>query len=780
MERFRIYYLTDSFIGKIIRVILAIAAVLSVYYLNMAFLIVVALVLINELFIESLKTKRPKFELSEKTDNPEDYMIFSARSAFLKANSVFEFIKSIQSKKEIEFFKEEIVLENVPSLEIKKNDLLNKSIEIARSCRGKYLVEIDFFASYILLSESETKFLLKNNLTHEDLLNMVFWTRKKFNLDNFKTKQLKLMGQGVFDFLVYSWNYELKKYSRDVTSAVLSKKFPPIITGREKEYEEFTVALSKKTSSNVLIIGESGTGNNSIVEFFAYSSFFGDTPKGISHKKVYEVFVDKLLSGVNAAGELEQRLNYMLEEISHSDNAIVLIENIENIFGGGGFNFDMSGVLDEYLNGDKIKIVGTTTQFAYESFIEPKTTARDLFEKVSLSEMDTKNTLLFLMEKAEETENKYSLKIKYSALKQIVALSPLYFPDRFFPGRAADLLESVASKVSNDKTKIIDEKNVTEVVQGKTNIILANPDTKEKDLLMHLEEKMHKRVIGQNEAIGAVAKTIRRLRSGFKNENKPISVMLFLGPTGVGKTETAKALAAEYFGDEKSMIRLDMSEYQTQDQLKRILGESAGEEVISNTLSDKVEQNPFSLILLDEFEKAHPRLLDVFLQVFDEARLTDNRGKTVSFKNTIIIATSNAGSEFIREKINNVNEELKKELINYLLQNNIFKPELMNRFDEVILFKPLIKEEIAKISSILLSESLQTLEDNQIKIRFDQKVIEKIVNEAYDSTYGARNVRRYIEASIEDYLSKLILADKIKKGEEKTLSTDQSGNYIIV
>ena len=359
-------------------------------------------------------------------------------------------------------------------------------------------------------------------------------------------------------------------------------------------------------------------------------------------------------------------------------------------------------------------------------------------------------------------------------------LAPAYFPDRFSPGRALDLLENVASKSSLDRKKTIDAQDVIEFVQRKTNIALSEPDERERELLLSLEEKMHKRVIGQEEAVLAVANTLRRLRSGFKSENRPISVMLFLGPTGVGKTETAKALAAEYFGNQNAMIRLDMSEYQTQDQIKRILGESPGEEVIANALTDQVEKNPFSLILLDEFEKAHPHLLDIFLQVFDEGRLTDNRGKTVSFTNTIIIATSNAGSELIRETINKGLTMLRDELVDYLLKNNIFKPELINRFDEVIVFRPLMQEEVQKISSILLSETLSTLSDNGIKLTFDDHVVSKIAKESYDATFGARNIRRYIADNVESYISKLILQDNIKKGEEAKLTVDEGNAFVVI
>lgn len=743
-------------------------------------LIILSAFLINELFIANLIRRKPKFEAKEDKGNNYDKIIFSARAAFSKSEDSYEVLEKIAGKKEVRFFLEKIRIDKLEKIEIPSDELLSQSVEIVKWVRGNYVTEIDIAASYILLSEEATRFLQKANLNNDDCINVCYWARKKFNPDNFEQEKIKLLGSGVFDSLVESWNYELKKYSKDLTREVLARSSIPNVVGREKEYEQLLVALSRKKSSNVVLVGEPGVGKMSLVELLAYESFIGNAPEGLHGKRVFELFVDRLLSGINSAGELETRLSYVLADIAHSENAILVIQDIESIFGGGGFNLDISGVLVEYIESDKIKIIGTTTQYSFASFIENKPSVKDLFERVDIKELDLSKTLLLLTDKAREVEVKYGILLSYPALKQVVTLAPAYFPDRFFPGRAMDLLENVASKFSLDRKKTIDAQDVIEFVQAKTNIALSEPDERERELLLSLEEKMHERLIGQEEAVLAVANTLRRLRSGFKSENRPISVMLFLGPTGVGKTETAKALAAEYFLDQNAMIRLDMSEYQTQDQIKRILGESAGEEVVVNALTDKVEKNPFSLILLDEFEKAHPHLLDIFLQVFDEGRLTDNRGKTVSFNNTIIIATSNAGSELIRERIDKGLTTLKDELVDYLLKNNIFKPELINRFDEVIVFRPLTEEEILKISSILLSETLSTLSDNGIKLAFDDHVVSKIAKEAYDATFGARNIQRYIADRIESYLSKMILENKIRKGEEEKLSVDETGNFIVI
>ena len=776
---FEIYKIVNSIPGKIVRLILFLGSI-ALIILNIQnpkpLVAIFAFILINELFLESLSKIKPKSLVTDKTPNIYDCIIFQARSK-IEGTNVYKIVNRLNSSA-VKFFKSEVNIKSVGKTNVTKDEFLKQAQELVSWVHGQYITEIDLFVAYILLSESETQFLQKNNLNNDDVVNILYWSRNKFLSDKFQEGYARLIGGGVFDNLATSWNYELKKYARDLTSEVLSNRFLPTIAGLEKEFDELTVALSKDKSSNALVIGEAGSGTRALIEYLTYASFIGKTTEELYHKKVYELFVEKLLSGVDSAGAFEERLSLLLSEISHSGESIVFIQNIENIFGGGGLAFDISGVLDEYLHGDKIKLVGTTTPSGFANFIEPKATIAASFDRVVINELPPGKVMLLLTDKVAEVESRYKLKIRYQALKQVIILAPVFFPDRSYPGSALDLLEEVASKARADKKKVIDGPDVISVVQEKTNIVLEDPEKDEREKLIHLEERLHQRIIGQDEAVKVVADAMRRVRSGFSNKNRPIAVFLFLGPTGVGKTETSKALAAEYFGEKSPMIRLDMSEYQTQEQIKRLLGESPGQEFIPNTLTDLVEKQPFSLVLLDEFEKAHPELLNLFLQVFDEGRLTDNRGKTVFFKNTIIIATSNAGTELLREKGSRENVT-KDQLVDELLKHNIFHPELLNRFDEVVLFKSLTQDEIAKIAALLLKESLASLEDNEIKIEFDEKVTAKIAQESYSPEFGGRNIRRYIEEHVENYISKLILEDKIKKGGHVMLSVDDAGNFIV-
>lgn len=780
---FQIYKAASSIAGRTVRSAIFLVSITFLFTrfqnnLDLKFpAAVLAIVLINELFIENLSKTKPKTPVSENKNDVYDSMIFPARLK-LERGEVLKIVESLKVPA-VRFFKTELGLSKLDKANVGLDELLKQSQELAVWVGGKYITEVDLFAAYIILAEDETRFLQKNSLDSEDVTNILYWARRQFAPDDLFIKPTVLMGSGVFDSLVFGWNYELKKYAKDLTWEVLMRHDPPTIIGTEKEYQELETGLSRHKAANAIIVGEPGTGKTSLVEYLAYACFIGKAPNALFHKKIYELFVDRLIAGASTAGELEARLASLLSEIAHGSNSLVFIPNIENIFGGGGLGFDISGVLAEYLNSDKIKIIGTTTPAGFANFIQRKQSVASLFEKVELKEFQSGKSLLLLTDRAQKISGKYGLSIQYQALKQAVLLAPVYFPDRFLPGSAIVLLEDAAARTAIDKKKTLDGNSVIELVQNKTNVALTEPDRNEKELLLHLEEKLHARIIGQEEAVRAVADAMRRVRAGFKEGTRPIGVFLFLGPTGVGKTETAKTLAREYFGADKKMIRFDMSEYQTQGQIRRLLGAQSGEEYVPNALTELVTQNPFSLILLDEFEKAHPQILDLFLQVFDEGRLTDNQGKTVSFKNTIIIATSNAGAEALREREQNSSATSKEELVDYLLKNNIFKPELINRFDDVILFRFLNREEIKKIAGILIAESLDKLSENQIKVSFDESVLGKITDEAYNPEFGARQIRRYIENNIEEFLSRKILSNEIKGGDNVTLSIDESNNFRV-
>lgn len=757
------------------------------------------ILLLHEAYLYAKVYKhRPGKGVMDEVKDLESIMDLKSRYVFDHSKSSYKVIKNTPHKiHEIIFIIKKIGgLFRLENIDVYKEELLKEAREIVRSVGGRYITGLDMFVAYLILSDEKTRFLDKHNLTKNDLVNILYWARNKYSLDRKQTFTVSFKGLGAFDWLAYGWNYEIKKYTQDFTLAALAGKSPPTAVGRKDEYEQFLVALSKGDKANILLIGEPGTGRSSLVKFFAYYSHIGWVPHSLAHKKIYTLLIDQLLAGVSTQGELEERLNLMLQDIVHSGNVILFVPNIENVLGGGGLNFDVSGVLYEYLKDNKVQIIGTSNNNMYKTIIEQKQAFVDQFEIIRLEEPSPETALFMLFEKATEIEDRYHVRLTYEAIKESVELSSSYIPDKYLPGKAIELLQSVSSSVklesgrSNSsgpmtlfgkKYPIVTKKDVAAFIEQQTKVVLQEPGEKEKELLIHFEDKIHENFIAQEEAVKLVASTFRRLRTGFVNKKRPISVFLFMGPTGVGKTALAKVISQIYFHDENAMIRFDMSEFQTQEQMERLLGPKPGQGFIANTLVDQVHDHPFSVLLLDELEKAHPQILDLFLQVFDEGRLTDNAGRTISFINTIIIATTNAGSEAIREQTQQGVPmiQMKEQLVDYLMRTHMFRPELINRFDEVVVFNPLTQSDVLGVSKIMLTESLRRLEERHVFINFDESVIQKIAREGYDPEFGGRNIRRYIEESIEGLVSNKILSNEIQRGAHVSLSVDQNGQFVI-
>jgi ATP-dependent Clp protease ATP-binding subunit ClpC len=734
---------------------------------------------LQELFIHYKLEKKFPAKNVNSTENLVDAMFFDIRKNYLSSQKSSEIIKEILLTKRGKFILERINPDiKIGQIDVNKEDILNKSAGLVKILNGKYISSLDFFIAYLLLQEENSKIMQENNLNEKDLIIILYWARKKFNIEKSSSRTLSFNGQGAFDFLVYGWTPETNNFTSDFTSEVLRLGYTPKAIGRDKEYRVIIEGLSKSSSKNILIIGDPGVGKTNLVMKFAYDAYKGNLTKGLKNKRVYFLFIDRLISGAQNKGELEQRVLSVFTEISHSGNVIILIENIENIFGGGGFDFDISGAIQPYLEGSNVQIIGTTNQKGYKDFIVSKPSIQNLFSEIEMDAPSKEVATFMLIEEVDIREKLSGSIITFSAVKETIELADVYAPDLSLPGSSVKLLEDSMVRNFQSGKNILTLQNVREIVNDRTGVNLSVPTQEEKGDLLNMEEEIHKKLIGQETAVNAVSNALRRLRSGMRKKQGPIASFLFLGPTGVGKTTTAKLLAKQYFGSEDKMIRVDMSEYQSNDSIKKLLGEMPGEESFSSSFVDKIHENPFSLVLLDEFEKANPRLLDVFLQILDEGYVTNNKGKKIAFKNTIIIATSNAGSEFIRERIED-GKNIKNELTEYILTKGIFKPELVNRFDDVIIFNPLSKEEILKITELRLTELKEKLEEQYIDISFSDNVIDKVSTESFDADFGARNVRRYIEDNIENLVSRMILEEKIKKGEKILVNLDEQNKFII-
>ena len=549
------------------------------------------------------------------------------------------------------------------------------------------------------------------------------------------------------------------------------------VYGRSREIGEIERILAKSSQSNALLIGEHGIGKKTVVRGFVSRVVFGKVLPVLKYKQVFQVDTGALLSGSSDPGEIATRVIKIFNEAIRAGNIILFFDNFHALFSSkqGVGQVNISEVIMPYLQGT-INIIGTTTIKDYHKNIEANPGVAQALDQITVSEPNADETLQVLEEMVPVIEGRDGVFWPYQSLREVVRVASRYIQNVPFPQKAIKIVDEVSVETAKSGKKVVLAKDVDELMGRKLEVPVTQAEGKEAEKLLHLEEFLHMRVIGQNEAISAVAGAMRRARSGIQSEKRPIGTFLFLGPTGVGKTETSKALAEAYFGSEKSMIRVDMSEYQEASSVYRLIGSppAAGSEGEKGQLTTAVIDNPFSLVLLDEIEKAHPNILTLFLQVFDDGRLTDSSGRTVDFTNTIIISTSNAGSELIRQNIQKgvSGERMKKTLLDFLQTKGIFRPEFLNRFDAVVAFHPLSQEQIVQVAKLMLDQLAQRMAEKEITIEFTKDAIEGLAKEGFDPVYGARPMRRVIQDRVESMLAQSILAGKVPRGSKVTINKE--------
>ncbi len=701
--------------------------------------------------------------------------------ALFISNNTSGLIKELLDKNSINFLlqKSAIDKKEIQFIDIDKKIISESSSSLVKQLGGRFVTSIDLFAAYLIASENQTKLLFNKHLKEEEFLQIVKWTREKFREEENPTlTRVKFWGEGFGEALTFGWTQETRKYTNDITDQTLSKKSFSI--GRDTEYKELVEALSKSENNNVLLVGESGVGKDALLKSLAYNSFSNTVPKNLKHKRILELMLGPLIAGTTNQQEMETRVQSIIDEVIHSGNIILFIPEFQTIVNSSQNTLNITAILMPYLKKGRLPIIATITPSLYKQFIEGKPIS-DMFSVVRLEEPDKNTALKMLLAKTEEIEKEEKIIISFKAITTALTFANTYSNDKFLPGSAVLLLQDSVKSVSSLGRKIVLEDDVLAKIQEKTKISVVSPSAEEKDLLLHLEDKLHEHIIDQVEAVSAISEALRRIRAGVGSKNKPIS-FLFLGPTGVGKTETAKAISKIYFKGEENMIRLDMSEYSDEGGVKRLLGAMPGEGEERGELTEKIHDHPFSLVLLDEFEKANPKILDLFLQVFEDGRLTDNKGKTVSFNSSMIIATSNAASEFIRESIQKgvvVDKAFQQSLLEFLQTKELFKSELLNRFDEIIVFKPLGEKEVWEITKLLLNNVVQKLSEQDITVSFDEKIIQKIVREGFDQQFGARPLRRFIQDTIEDMIAQKILKGEIQRGNKINVSVDADNSIQI-
>ena len=640
----------------------------------------------------------------------------------------------------------------------------------------------------------------------------------------------------------------LDKFSRDMTALAKQGKFDPIV-GREQEIERIIRILSRRTKNNPCLMGDPGVGKTAIVEGLAQKISDGNVPDTLRHKRILSLDLSAMVAGSKYRGEFEERMKKALEDVKAAGNIILFIDEIHTVIGAGAAEgaIDAANILKPALARGEIQLIGATTLEEYRKHIEKDAAFERRFQPVRVEEPTEAVAVQMLTALKDPYEMHHRVRISDEAIAAAVRLSARYVTERFLPDKAIDLIDEAASclrlsaytaptsikeleariaeleqeKETAIKTEefeqaaeikklqdglrtslkaakrawesthdsgeiVVTADNVAEIVSRWTGIPVQSMQEEESQRLLHLEEVLHKRVIGQDEAVKALAKAVRRGRVGLKDRNRPIGSFLFLGPTGVGKTELSKALAEALFGDENAMVRIDMSEYMEKHSVSRMVGSPPGyvgyEE--GGQLSEKVRRNPYSVVLFDEIEKASPEVFNILLQVLDDGHITDGQGRKVDFKNTVIIMTSNAGARSIAapkrlgftsvETPEQSYEMMKKGVMDEI--KTIFKPEFLNRIDDIIVFHPLEKEEITRIVWLLTDVMAKRVKENMnITVSFTKKAIEKIAEEGYDKAYGARPLRRAIQSKIEDAFAEEYLLGNIKAGDKVSVGLKTNG-----
>lgn len=611
------------------------------------------------------------------------------------------------------------------------------------------------------------EFLRSLNLTHEDFSNVITWAIwnqvEKMKKKKFWLRENLMSKRPIGLEWAYAYTVNLDRHSRDLSEGDYSEYRDAQLIGRDNQLKELKRILLRSNQNNALIIGEAGVGRSTIIHTLAKEIRENRGVGTLTQKRILDLDVQDIMSKNQTLEKEEAALEKLFNEAAYAGNIILVLKNIHEYLDSEGKN--IAHIISKFLPLATFQIIATTNPDDFHSKIDKKGSLMKYCEKIMVEEMNQEDALAVMLYKLKRIEEK-QIVFTYQSLKEIIKLADRYVTNVPFPEKSLDLMEEVLLHWQNSASeRFIASKIVNEVVSAKFNVPLGDVEEQESDKLLNLEKRLHERVIGQKFAILQIAEAMRRARVGMVKKDKPLGSFLFLGPTGVGKTESAKALAEAYFGDEKRMVRLDMSEYQMQQSINRLIGSVESKK--EGYLVSKVKENPHSLLLLDEIEKAHPDILNLFLQVLDEGHLTDAFGKKVSFKNLIIIATSNAGADIIKECIGQKmkSEEIQKKVMDFAVKNGIFRPEFLNRFEGVIFFHSLSEEESQMVTTLLLNKYAQSLKkEKNITLTFGPGVAEKISQKAYDPVFGARAIDRFIQDKVGDKIVKKIIAKEIEKG----------------
>lgn len=654
-------------------------------------------------------------------------------------------------------------------------DIAQEALKIASLQDEERASVFHLLSALISKNKLVGKILANIGVAKNDVLEAILWQERliksKKEKKKFWSRENLLRKRGLAKDWVAGYTPFLDLYSSEITDLVKSS-LPLEIVLHKKEIAQLEDALVKSEDNCAILVGEPGVGRKTIIINLANKILEEKSYTSLNFNRIIEIDMASLFSASENTEELEVNLQRIFREATEAGNVILVIHELQNYIGSYGQDqqvakMDISGILSEYIAFPTFRVIGITTP---EGFHQSLNQAREVVSrlvKIDVPPADTKESLLVLEESVLDQEKRSDLLITFPAMKEIINVADRYIGDIPFPKKAVDLLdETVINKIRRrtGTAGIVSAEEVADFISEKIEIPVGEVGEREKEVLLNLEELIHKHLIDQEEAVSEIANALRRARTDITTKKRTLGNFLFLGPTGVGKTETAKSLARVYFGDDKRMIRLDMSEYQDIDSISRLIGT----EKESGNFTTAVREDPFSLILLDEIEKADSSVLNVFLQVLDEGHLTDGMGRMVDFKNTIIIATSNAGAEMIRTAVKEGKNlaEHKEEFMDKILKIGIFKPEFLNRFDATVLFKTLSKEDLEKIAEIILNNIKDGLWQKEIEFIITSELAERIADLGFDPEFGAREMKRVVQEKVENSIAKAILAGKIKAGDK--------------
>lgn len=656
-------------------------------------------------------------------------------------------------------------------LSMKAKEVLLKAYLQARQANRRHVGTIEVFLEAFEADQRLQDMLDAAGYTTTDVRHVGEWIRIQESLKEEHDRFVKLASLKPASVMNRTMTARqtplLDKFSQDLTILARKGYIAPLV-GRKREMDELLRAIESGRRS-VCLVGETGVGKNALVEGLARRMVEEDVPQELFDRRLVSLSVAQLLSAGDPA-LASQRLLGMLQELALSGNVILVIEGIEALAGtSSGAPMDVAETLASELDKGYFIVIGTTTPQNWTEYLERRSLGSRLI-KVNVPEVEPDEAIRILMAKAGSIEYQNKVFFSYAAIEKTVNLAGRYLRELKLPESALNIIQEAAVLTKRQKGEhaLVSAEDVASVIHDKTNIPVEAVTKDESSKLMNLEDKLHERIIGQNEAVKAVAQAMRRARAEIREGKRPIANFLFLGPTGVGKTELSKAIAAEYFGDEKRMVRMDMSEYQSPDSVSRMIG--APGDPRGGLLTEAVRKNPFSIVLLDELEKAHPDILTLFLQVMDDGRLTDGVGRTIDFTNTLLIATSNAGSQYIQDEVRAGSsiERIKTGLLEDQLKGH-FRPEFLNRFDAIIVFRPLDMEDVVQIAWLLLDGVRRRLEEKGIGFRAEDAAVEELAKAGFDPVYGARPLRRVIQDRVENALADLLLQQGVGRKDTVVL-----------